>query len=182
MNLNVSPSDVVKTLDRPDGFRRVDPHRALSFLEHDLANSSGGRQVVLMSHYGPANRSSDRLPAAERNALCDVLKEGDTRVIAWIVGHTHKSDYYTWRCDGKDIPVFNVGSPHQADDTGNQSHFAMFRIGKNWLEAVDVSVESTSDGGIAYSIPGQSAPSDKTKDNPDGLWGGWSVRVPIDSP
>ncbi len=182
INLNVSPSDKVKKLHRAQGTRRVDPHRALTYLNNNLANHSDGRQVVLMTHYGPANRGQERLPQSEQDALCAVLTNRDARVIAWIVGHTHKSDYYTWQCNGRDIPVFNVGSPHQSGSTGNESHFAMFRIGRNWLEAVDVSVEWDANYEVAYSVPGRSVLNDRANFNPDGQWGGWSVRVPIDQP
>lgn len=62
-------------------------------------------------------------------------------MIAWLVGHTHKSDYYEWSCGGYIVPVFNVGSafygPGEEDNDG-KVHFACFRIGDNWLEALDI--------------------------------------------
>jgi hypothetical protein len=136
--------------------------------------------MVLMSHYGPSNRG--RLSEDELDELCAVLTAHDARLIAWIHGHTHKSDFYTWSCGGRSVPVFNVGSPfYRAAENERRLHFAVIRIGNQVLEAVDVSVPI--DDPSTFEIPGHRTVNESTAPtNPDGEWGGWAVRVPILAP
>lgn len=116
------------------GYRIAHPNRALKFLQTNLNTNS---QIVIMSHYGPF--SQDRLANDEIWSLCAVLKSQEVRAVAWLVGHTHKSDYYEWSCGKYIVPVFNVGSAfYDMDDNAELVHFAYFRIGDNWLEALDV--------------------------------------------
>lgn len=193
VNLNVKPSgqgndlwlediDLTKPSDDPEeikGKRRIDPHRALDFLDGHLAKHPPKRQVVLISHYGPSNQS--RLSTAELTALCGVIVKHQARLIAWIHGHTHRSDYYAWSCGGAKVHVFNVGAPfYDETDPASQLHFAVFRIGNQNIEAVDVSASPVSPK--QHLIPGNTTPNAKSEHNPDGLWGGWAVRAPIDPP
>lgn len=189
VNLNVKPSgsdgepkleEIEKNKSDPAGNwkRRVDPLWALSFLDayvRDSGKVEHGAQLVLVSHYGPSDQG--RFPRAERTRFCSKLKSYQktkgVRVVAWIHGHTHKSDQYNWQCPDSDItiPVFNVGSPFYATpDHERRVHFAVFRLGNRRLEAIDVSVRA-SDG--AFEIPGDKTPNDAATDNPDRAWGGW---------
>ncbi len=153
-----------------------------------------GAQVVIMTHYGPYN--STRFPDDERDDFCAVLErhqEDGKKVVAWIYGHTHKSDFYEWDCPGRydvdEIPIFNVGSPFYSktsqdednDDreyyvNGHSVHFTLFRFTNNTLEALDVSELPGVDGQPEFQIPGISPLNFDDEDNPDGRYGGW-VRV-----
>ncbi len=190
LNLNVKPSGTGDEEAYGDkyreskGYRRVDPHFALDFLDQYLSSSAveNNAQFVIMSHYGPGN--SSRFPDEERDALCRVLEqheEDGKRVIGWIHGHTHKSDFYEWECprdyDVTEIPIFNVGSPYYAKDENAESvHFTLFRLGNRTLEALDVSASLGEDGGPVFQMPGVATENDSDDENPDGLYGGW-VKV-----
>ncbi|MEE2751673.1 MAG: EGF domain-containing protein [Myxococcota bacterium] len=185
VNLNVKPSGhgsdraVAEKYRDSKGYRRVDPHFALDFLDEYLDAAEEDAQVVIMSHYGPYN--SSRFPDEERDAFCDVLEEHEEdgkRVVAWIHGHTHKSDFYEWECpsdyDVEEIPVFNVGSPYYAKEENAESvHFTLFRLGNRTLEALDISARLGDDGVPVFQMPGVSTENDNDDDNPDGLYGGW---------
>jgi len=189
VNLNVKPSGIdddhayEDTEKSAKGFRRVNPHFALEFLDDYMKSDAveDDAQLVIMSHYGPNN--SKRFPDDERDALCEVLEdheEDGKRVIAWLHGHSHKSDFYDWECPGKfdvdEIPVFNVGAPfYTKDENADAVHFTLFRLGNRTLEALDVSATLGDDGQPVYQMPGVSAENDNDDDdeNPDGLYGGW---------
>ncbi len=195
VNLDVKPSGTpanprVEAIDKDSlGERRVNPLAALTFLDNYLDSNvvKKNAQVVIMTHYGPDNGS--RIPALEKAEFCDVLekyrKKKNVRVIAWIHGHTHHTDYYQWTCPAPDqeikIPVFNVGSPfYGLDSNGGYAHFAAFRIGNDWLDAVDISVPIAAPN--TYEIPGHVVREDTSVYDPDGKLGGWAVHLPIDRP
>ena len=118
-----------------------------------------------------------------RSQLCAVLDrhlDEGKRIIAWIHGHTHKSDFYEWRCPrpyrNVDIPVFNVGSPfYTKEENADSVHFSLFRLGNETLEALDVSAQLDEDGDIVFQMPGVSTENDRDDFNPDDLYGGWVV-------
>ncbi len=201
-----------KTAEANKGWRVVDPHDSLAYLDERLETIGSNKQLVVMTHYGP--RSQKVLTQNELDNFCGILTKHRARVIAWVVGHTHSSDYYEWECHDYRVPVFNVGSSFDlVHKNALQTHFTYFRISNEWLEAVDVGrgVVGSGEGrtGGAYQIPGGQygktrgcsnqvtaakadaiydafveASPDPTDDrcNPDGLWGGWAVRVPICKP
>ncbi|MBR57321.1 MAG: hypothetical protein CMH54_04605 [Myxococcales bacterium] len=187
VNLNVKPSGAdgdhayEDTEKESKGYRRVDPHFALEYLDDYMSSDAveDDAQLVIMTHYGPNN--SKRFPDEERDALCAVLEdheEDGKRVIAWLHGHSHKSDFYEWECPGgydvDEIPVFNVGAPFYAkEENANSVHFTLFRLGNRTLEALDVSASVGEDGQVVYNMPGVATENDKDDDNPDGLYGGW---------
>lgn len=144
---------VRKTKNNKEYFRLIDPHYALGFLKNAKIYNT---QVVLTTHYGPKNQS--RLANDELQNLCDILIEKRLRVIAWIVGHTHKSDYYEWTCGMYNVPVFNVGSGFTGQiGNANEFHFGVFRISQKWLEAVDIGYSAESGFANRYHVPGTQA-------------------------
>lgn len=123
------------------------PNEALRFLQDNLLVNS---QIVIMSHYGPYQQN--RLANDELWNLCQVLKNRKARVIAWLAGHTHKSDYYEWTCGNYIVPVFHVGSAFYGSGelaNAGKIHFSYFRIDDGSLEALDVGV-SPSDGTFSF--------------------------------
>jgi len=191
INLNAKPTGTATDpayadVENDKGRRRVDPHAALDYLETFLSTvppAGPVHRVVLMTHYGPSN--GNKITPQQREALCDVLVEHDVDVIAWLHGHTHKSDTYTWQCPngGPSMPVFNVGSPfYGVDQNEGQLHFSLFRIRDHEMRAVDISV--SPDDPTTYSIPGLATPNDNMRGeyDPDGVWGGWSFVGDVTPP
>lgn len=178
VNLNVKPGEEVEVIDRDAGTRHVDPRGALRFLDADLAaHLRGTRQVVIMSHYGPGTSDdSERFSAEDRAEFCAILTRHRAQAIAWIHGHTHKSNAYTWPCNGRSTQVLNVGAPFYANTEG-RLHFAVVRIGNQWLEAADVSVLRTAP--TRYQIPGA---MERSPGSSLPRWGGWTVRAAIAPP
>ncbi|MCB0407956.1 MAG: metallophosphoesterase [Bdellovibrionales bacterium] len=150
-----SPSNLIRDDDcweyviRKKKYRVVDPQKALTFLENKGIENS---QIVVTTHYGPMSQS--RIANDELRNFCTILKKKRIRVIAWLVGHTHRSDYYEWQCGGYNVPVFNVGSGFQLATNKDQIHFSTFRVTDNWLEALDISFDPTSN---VFHVPGVQA-------------------------
>ncbi len=196
VNLDVKPSGTpshpyLEQIDKSStlGERLVNPLAALTFLDNYLGSDDvkPNSQVVLMTHYGPDNGS--RITPPEKVEFCDLLakykRAKGIKVIAWIHGHTHHTDFYQWTCPAPDqaitIPVFNVGSPFYGVGVNDgRAHFAAFRIGNHFLDAVDVSVANAAPS--AYEIPGHEVAEPASTYDPDGTLGGWAVHLPIDAP
>ena len=128
VNLNVKAGDNFNTEIAQNGdYRRIDPKRPLDFLARDLAQHVAGtnKRVVIMTHYPSM--------VGEPSRLLSIIRS--YRVIAFIHGHAHTTSTMTW----SGYPVFNLGAPYpDFESNGGRGHFTVFRIGRNWLEAVDV--------------------------------------------
>lgn len=143
VNADLFPGDAPSDADENSMIR--DPRRALTFLREDLAAEVGdsGRPVIVMAHYGfDAFGQQPRWWNDAQKAEFMEAIEG-YNVIAYIHGHTHATNKYTWQ----GLDVFNVGSPYYTNyNRDGKGHFTVFRITRTHLEAHDVGWSPEEEG------------------------------------